>query len=426
MVSKIQHTIPLFFMLLIFFCVALSLLSISASPDESELNSIRNILDKQGASLVIQDLEQKFAERGFQYKKFSNSCSGSTVLKIQGKNIYVLKILTKSEGNYSNEIAISETVGRHSLAPKVLFSGDAQAYCYMVMEFLEGHTLAQVMTWLKIDWDAMNEVIQAVKSLHNSSAYFPPTTTIYENAREYFRLIEKHAIPVPNEYALVRDSFDNLMVALVKSEHYKPCHFDLHGDNIFLTTDRAKFIDWDCAGMGNIYLELAVISLNFRFSHKDDGRMLKTYFPCISGTEEAYFYIAKTLCLGTYGVREFVRPYFSVFPPFSLSKKATQEDYELVSFLNAIRHPKYDDVLTQAREGRPVEYVTDLKIGALMLHEYLQRLKSSEMQYFKYFLRQVATAGRWIMLNHYLYESFLRNFLLSNPPILVIYYNSRK
>lgn len=425
---KLKYAVNFFSVLFMFWVIFFSSSLFSSNLlitqyDEIELETLRNILHRQ-KKFSIQDLEKEFISNEFQCQRFQNSCSGNIVLKLKGKSPYVVKILNKPEAERSNEIAITQIAGNHFLAPEVLFSGDTEDYRYMVMEFLESFPLSQVMSWLNIDWYVMNDVIKRVRSLHDSSAYFPPTTTIYEHVRDHFKLIEKHAIPVPKEYKIMKDSFDGLMCALVRLEHYKPCHFDLHGDNIFIAPKTIKLIDWDCAGTGNIYLELAAISLNFRFSEGDDQKMLKTYFPSTSSEEEAYFYIAKTLCLGVYSVREFIRPYFQVFPPFLSLGEVKQEDYQLISQLSTVKHAKYDEVLAQNRRGEILNYDSDLKIGFLILHEYIQRLRSQKMQDILFFLREKSYSGRLIMANNRLYKSYLKSFFSNNPHLISLYYNS--
>lgn len=419
--NTIKYLIKIF-LIMFFICTSAS------AQDEEESRILKSILQGEGKALSqrVEDLEEELAKNKLRCQHFDNSCSGSTVLKVMGKSTYVVKILSNSETEYSNEIGISETAARISLAPQVLFSGNTVTYRYMVMEFLESPPLAQKMTWLNIDWSIMKAVISTVKSLHDSDACFPPTTTLYESARDYFDLIQRHTIPAPSGYEVVRNSFDQLMRLLVRLQHYKPCHFDLHKDNIFIGSSTVRFIDWDCAGMGNIYLELASLSLEFRFSNEDDGKMLRVYFSVVSDEEKARFYIAKTLCMGVFSVREFVRPYFGVLFPYSLSNAVAQEDYQSMARLSSMRHLRYDDVLNLARSSNPVDYDTDLKIGMLMLNEYIQRLKDPDMYYSIFLLRGSAVVSKWILLNHSTYKSCLRGFFLRNPSIIALYYNSRK
>jgi aminoglycoside phosphotransferase len=52
-----------------------------------------------------------------------------------------------------------------------------------------------------------------------------------------------------------------------------PCHFDLNPTNILQTGDRVLFIDWETAGLGDPYIDLAQLGV-FVFPAPDQQRML--------------------------------------------------------------------------------------------------------------------------------------------------------
>jgi hypothetical protein len=76
------------------------------------------------------------------------------------------------------------------------------------------------------------------------------------------------------------------------------------------------------------------------------------------------------------GVREFIRPYFSVFPPYSKLKEAQEDEVVRMGSLSQKKHPKYDDLVNLLREGGSSNIVNDLEIGILLMQECLNRLNS--------------------------------------------------
>jgi thiamine kinase-like enzyme len=59
-----------------------------------------------------------------------------------------------------------------------------------------------------------------------------------------------------------------------------PCHNDLLNAN-FLDDGEIRIVDWEYAGMGDRFFDLANFSVNHEFAVEDDGRLLAAYF----GTE---------------------------------------------------------------------------------------------------------------------------------------------
>jgi thiamine kinase-like enzyme len=56
-----------------------------------------------------------------------------------------------------------------------------------------------------------------------------------------------------------------------------PCHNDLLNAN-FLDDGAIRIVDWEYAGMGDRFFDLANLSVNHGFSVEDDRRLLAAYF----------------------------------------------------------------------------------------------------------------------------------------------------
>ncbi|AIL12649.1 hypothetical protein IM40_02510 [Candidatus Paracaedimonas acanthamoebae] len=342
-----------------------------------ELDSLSRVL-KLNETPLAEDLEHELKKEGFHCQKLQNSCSGNDVFKLEKKYPYILKVLRTLEKSSANEVMMTENAGIKGLGPCVFLSGKTSNTYFMVMEFLESRPLSTLLTWLKIDWEIMTSIFATTKKLHNSNLTFPPATTLIDYGREHFTLIETCKIPTSREYQDFLKYFDYLASLLNNAESVKPCHFDLHEENIFINNKRlATFIDWDCAGMGDIYLELAALSLKFRLTNIQDSKMLDEYFgSSFSQTNKSYFFVAKSLCFGLLAVREFIRPYFSIFPPYSKVKEVQEDEVIIMESLSQTKHLRYDDLINLLREGGSSNITNDLEIGILLMQECLNRLNS--------------------------------------------------
>jgi thiamine kinase-like enzyme len=57
-----------------------------------------------------------------------------------------------------------------------------------------------------------------------------------------------------------------------------PCHNDLLAANFIADGERVWIVDWEYAGMGDRYFDLANLSVNTGFDEADDERLLEAYF----------------------------------------------------------------------------------------------------------------------------------------------------
>jgi len=57
-----------------------------------------------------------------------------------------------------------------------------------------------------------------------------------------------------------------------------PCHNDLLAGNFIGDGARVWIVDWEYAGMGDRYFDLANLSINSGFDETDDEHLLAAYF----------------------------------------------------------------------------------------------------------------------------------------------------
>ena len=72
------------------------------------------------------------------------------------------------------------------------------------------------------------------------------------------------------------ETFDELEKDLTKVVHYGLCHNDLNTSNILYSNDSTYFIDFEFAGMGDVFFDLATISWFLEDKLKDE--LIKSYF----------------------------------------------------------------------------------------------------------------------------------------------------
>ena len=91
----------------------------------------------------------------------------------------------------------------------------------------------------------------------------PPPAAL-ERARETARLVERARGTVPE----------------------RPCHNDLLTANFIDDGSRIRIVDWEYAGMGDVYFDLANFAVNNDLSDEDTAELLRAYFGAVTAEHE--------------------------------------------------------------------------------------------------------------------------------------------
>ena len=74
-----------------------------------------------------------------------------------------------------------------------------------------------------------------------------------------------------------------------------PCHNDLLPGNVLFADDRVWLLDFEYAGMNDVFFDLANLSVNSEFGHEVDERLLTLYFGGVSKAAWARLQLMKMM-----------------------------------------------------------------------------------------------------------------------------------
>lgn len=125
---------------------------------------------------------------------------------------------------------------------------------------------------------AMAAVAAALRSLHHRCAELPSDF-------DSFRIVEGYAALVASRGAgdarfdAAQERAAQIEAALQGADHSPvPCHNDLLAGNFILDADRLWVVDWEYAGMGNRYFDLANFAVNNELGESEQEQLLAAYF----------------------------------------------------------------------------------------------------------------------------------------------------
>ncbi len=162
----------------------------------------------------------------------------------------------------------------------------------VIAEFIQG----QVMSIESFkDKDRIVRAIKAIKEV-NEKADFTSTFIMFDKFKEYFELVKKHTIRIPDNFNdaekivyKVEDKFRKSMPKLLS------CHNDLLAENFIDQGNRMRIIDWELSGRNDPCFELGDFSVEQGFDDEEDTLIIKTYYGVFDESKFARMNIYKSM-----------------------------------------------------------------------------------------------------------------------------------
>jgi thiamine kinase-like enzyme len=123
--------------------------------------------------------------------------------------------------------------------------------------------------------ETLSRVAAALRRFHDADA-IPGRFDAFAVVDDYRAKAEAHGVEIPAAFHEARAMAAEI-AAVLHDRPLVPCHNDLLNAN-FLDDGQVRIVDWEYAGMGDPFFDLANFSVNHDFSVEDDRRLLEAYF----------------------------------------------------------------------------------------------------------------------------------------------------
>jgi thiamine kinase-like enzyme len=187
------------------------------------------------------------------------------VLRLPGRDTELLGI------DRAAERVATERAAALGIAPP-LIAADEEC---MVTEWLPGAPIDGAR--LRAD---PSSAARALRAFHHSGLQLPVRFWIPDLLDDYARIIHTRGDELPGPYRRTQHLVAQIAEVLPLT-HPAPCHNDLLPGNI-LAADadpgHALLVDWEYAGMGHVYFDLANLAVNNEFDEAAQDRLLTAYF----------------------------------------------------------------------------------------------------------------------------------------------------
>lgn len=211
-----------------------------------------------------------------------------------GENAYVLRIAganTELLGiDRQNEYIANMAAGKLGIAPEVF--DYIQPEGYLVTHFIKAEPLPPDKLRQP---ENLRKVANLLKTIH-SMPEIPGKFVVFRVVEDYAQVARRFNVQFP-------DNFDWLLKRMYDAESaiesdplpLRPCHNDLLNENFLMDGDKIYILDWEYAGMGDIFFDLANLSVNHGFTDEDDRLLLEAYFNEVEEKHWAHLKVMKIL-----------------------------------------------------------------------------------------------------------------------------------
>ncbi len=207
----------------------------------------------------------------------------SFVLRIAGADTELLGI--DREHEYSANLA----AGRLGIAPEVYYFIRPEGY--LVTRFITGRPILPDEICQP---ENIRQVMDLIRKIHTMPE-IPGTFNVFRVIANYSEIAHRYKVTFPQDFNWLIERTQSAKEALSSQSHpLRPCHNDLLNAN-FLANSHLIVLDWEYAGMGDIFFDLANFSDHHQLTDEQDRWLLKCYFDEVNPTQWAHLKIMKML-----------------------------------------------------------------------------------------------------------------------------------
>jgi thiamine kinase-like enzyme len=191
----------------------------------------------------------------------------SYVLRITGADTELLGINRDAE-HQANKLA-----GELGIAPEVVYFIEPEGY--LVTRYVDGRPLPDDEMRKP---ENIRRVAEAIRKFHTSGATLLNTFNVFRRIEMLTATSQKNNCRFPANFDWLMQRLREVEAALLKDPYTPtPCHDDLLNGN-FLDDGSIRILDWEYAGMGDIFFDLANFCHHHHLNEDEVRHWLQSYF----------------------------------------------------------------------------------------------------------------------------------------------------
>ena len=189
----------------------------------------------------------------------------SYVLRVGGKDTGLLGI------DRSVEHGASRVAAELEIGPEIAAFIEPEGY--LVTRFIEGNPIPPE------EMGRPAPIARAAETLRriHEGPRIPGRFDSFRVVETYCATAAARGVPIPDAYGRAKEHADEIERAR-GPQPLVPCHNDLLNANFIDDGERIRIVDWEYAGMGDRFFDLANFSINHEFGDHENEALLAAYF----------------------------------------------------------------------------------------------------------------------------------------------------
>jgi thiamine kinase-like enzyme len=214
-----------------------------------------------GRDVAIEELGGGITNRNFKVAVDGEAF----VLRVGGKDTELLGI------DRSVEHGASLVAAELGIGPEVVRFVEPEGW--LVTRFVDGRPLPPDEMRRPAN---VERAARTLRRLHDGPS-IPGRFDSFRVGEAYRETAEAHGVRVPAAYEWAKEIADAIELRRGR-EPERPCHNDLLNANFIDQGDRLRIVDWEYAGMGDRFFDLANFSVNHELGEGENEALLAAYF----------------------------------------------------------------------------------------------------------------------------------------------------
>ena len=142
----------------------------------------------------------------------------------------------------------------------------------------------------------IKRVLESMKAYH-ALDFFPGSFSPFRVAEEYARTARSFKVKLPDKMDWYLEKSSEIEKAMYEREplQLRPCHNDLLNGNFIDDGNRIRILDWEYAGMGDIFFDLGNFAIQHEFNDEQDEILMKIYFADPTDSQRAHQKLMKIM-----------------------------------------------------------------------------------------------------------------------------------
>jgi len=231
-----------------------------------------------GQAVEIRPLHGGITNRNF----VVSTDNGEYVVRIPGERTALLGIDRAFEAEAARRAA------QLGIGPAVL--GMLEEVGTLVTELVDGHHLEPTPLEARLA-----DVVDLIRQFHRSGPLggaFPIHRIVEWHARD----ASAHGVMAPPAYERLHQQSRRIEAAFARAPMPTvPCHNDLLPGNILFDDERVWLLDFEYAGMNDVFFDLGNLSVNSELGHDAEEHLLELYFGHLTNTSWARLQLMKMM-----------------------------------------------------------------------------------------------------------------------------------